>query len=331
MRHDELIAKALDGSLSPAEQAELDALLMHDSSLAEELHDLQRLETILTAEQQSRDARALDYRAATKESIRAALQIQRRRPPLWLWFAGAGVIILSSLLWLAPGDDTGAAGDVLPAPTEKTPLPVATRDDQTATPSENFSSFHQTESVDEAISHSQPAAVPAPSPSAVEPERQIPDVPTPSDAEAAQTDSSRNANTVPKSASDASQRMHGFVESGGAKAQKIEEVILGLWEHLPPPGSADRVRSLRQIGVAHRQLGHPDSSRSILKRALALAESGQWRELQGELLGELAFGAGQEGRRADALQLKSRSLAALRAAGSDKEQYWIARLQHLKD
>ena len=123
MRSDELIAKKLDGELSPAEAAELQELLAADPQLARELAELEGLEAVLDVQLERNSASARAFRADHKNRLQSTLMNdapQRSTGVYWIGGGAALLLTLAAILWTTMDtvEQTGnsAVGDLLERP-----------------------------------------------------------------------------------------------------------------------------------------------------------------------------------------------------------------------
>ncbi len=115
---EELLVQLLDGALSEADRLRLEQLLAQDSSLAEEVRELQQVENLLTERAELSHSASADFRTRVLQNIQSqsGAAAGKAAGVKTAWIAGGAVILLTvaALLWFA-GDNT-AVIDTPPAP-----------------------------------------------------------------------------------------------------------------------------------------------------------------------------------------------------------------------
>ncbi len=115
---EELLVQLLDGTLSEADRLRLEQLLAQDSSLAEEIRELQQVENLLTERAELSHSASAEFRTRVLQNIQSqsGAAAGTAAGAKTAWIAGGAVILLTvaALLWFA--GDNSAAVDASLAP-----------------------------------------------------------------------------------------------------------------------------------------------------------------------------------------------------------------------
>ncbi len=305
MRSDELIAKKLDGELSAAEAAELDALLSSDPDLAQELAELQELESALNVETEVHSASARAFRQDHKAALQSALMTDAPRRSGGVYWIG-GFLVLASAALLFWSLESGA--------------PPPAQDAQVA------DLMHNPPAPPAAIEAETPVEIPsqeAPEqsaePAADDPRQPGPRTEQPSDESVnAQSAGTRSVEPQPAASDETDmptpEPQDGLgaasLDGGSGREAALRAEITRLDSQIKSE-KIDLRRSvlLRRRGLIERMIGDFDAARGSLEQALKLVQNDDAGPLESEILSYLALTAKDGGDLNAAREYKRRALA----------------------
>lgn len=305
MRSDELIAKKLDGELSTAEAAELDALLSSDPDLAQELAELEELESALNVETEVHSASARAFRQDHKAELQSALMSDAPRRPGGVYWIG-GLLVLASaalLFWSLESGNPPPAQDAQVADLMHNP-PAPPSAVEAETPVEMPSQ----ESAD---LPAEAAADGAPPPSSRPEQPSVEPVETPSTETAAAEPQSEVGDETDMPTPKPHDGLGAASLDGGSSREAALRAEITRLNNRIKQENIDLRRAvlLRRRGLIERLLGDAGASRGSLEQALKLVQNDNAAPLESEILSYLALAAKDVGDLNAAREYKRRALA----------------------
>ncbi len=325
MDYTTLVERLLDGTITTAEQAELDRMRLNSPDIDREVRSLLEVENLLRQKADDEDTRSLAFRESVRSSLKVSLGLSAatateahapsaavsavsragsssmRLMLAAIAVVGAGV---GYILFHNQGDSGQMPQSALPqaeqAPISSQdaspaiPAPPLQQTDNSATHAASANNAHKEHNIiqaEEDTDHREPATDNTPVPTEVE----------------------------------------GTVEAAG-KNKHYSALIQQMLERLGEQEQTSRASAAvtaRQVALLYDKLGDATSTRRYFDTARRYAQEASVQETEGEILGDYALFEARNGNKTTAESLAAEALRTLRMARSAKLSTWESSLKQL--
>ena len=325
---EELLVQLLDGTLSDADRLRLEELLAQDSSLAEEIRELQQVENLLTERAELKHSASADFRTRVLQNIqsRPGAAVGTSTGAATAWIAGGAALLLTvaALLWFAGDRDTDASAlpdaayHAEPAPTLELNVPP---DEQRGSQTTDFS--HIERDLD------RPGTIDGFNPGPPRGDNAMQHAGSQIDDADSQAAEIRTENAGPSNSTvEGSARMpEGLEKQLRAAAANLREE---LQRHHQQGDAAREATTAHRLGGVYARLGDAGAAATQYESARKLAAQHGLRALETQCTADLALLNATSANRDETEDILRASIEQLRSLGRDTKAYEKA-LEELPD